>query len=263
MKPDIVMQYCVYNDYPVFRANLAKYRDKVNKVILYPSRHHGFRDFEEFSKEQIKETWVTPVPIDYANEDWRQAETIPALEHVESEWIWFREQDFFVDDWDKFYDDMDRLMETNDIFGWMQNDNVPYVHPCCLFIKRELLDRTSKDFSAHPEITESDHFGMITKDVAGLGARLTSLQDEGYENWVNAFHMQGLTYPYQNWSQDRIFGVTNPESFFVYNYYSRKQPVELHPEYIKLSQEIEDYMIRHENMGMTNIETSKWKEFFI
>ena len=93
------------------------------------------------SKQQIKETWVDPVTIDYSVEDWRQAETTPCLKHLAGDWVWFREQDFFVEDWDKFYEDVDKLCKTSDMFGWWQ-ESQNFIHPCCLFIKRELLNKT-------------------------------------------------------------------------------------------------------------------------
>jgi len=261
MKPDVVMQWCVYNDYPVFRNHIQKYRDRMGKIIIYPSRHHGFIDLESFSKEQVKETWVDPVKIDYGVEDWRQAETVPALQHVTSDWIWFREQDFFVDHWDKFYDDVERLMTQCDMFGWEHKSAFSYIHPCCLFIKRELLEKTKKDFRAHPEIDGSDHFAMITKDVRDLGAKIIRLQDVGYETWVNDFHMAGLTYPYQNWGFERVFGVGNIDAFFAYNYFSRLQSVEQHPKYLELSYELEDYMKRNKGMRDVIPETSPWRKF--
>jgi len=50
MNVDIVTQYCIYNDYPIWRHNMLKYRDRVKKIILYPSRHHGVIDLESFEK---------------------------------------------------------------------------------------------------------------------------------------------------------------------------------------------------------------------
>lgn len=258
---DILTQWCVFNDYPIFRHHIGKYRHLFGKVILYPSRHHGFRDLEGFAKSVFKETWVESVQIDYGTEDWRQAETIPLLPHSDAEWIWFREQDFFVDDWDKFFEDASRLQEEADVFGWWHGSQFPYVHPCCLFIKRELLEQTNKDFRAHPEIPGCDHFAMITRDAERLGAKIVKLQDIGYKNWKNAFHLAGLTYPYQNWSTDRIFGVGNIEAFTAYNYYSREF-VDLSPEYIDLSREIEDYLVRHKLSTPVEKIVEKWKPFF-
>jgi len=262
-KIDIIEQICVFCDYPHHRANLKKYRDRINKIILYPSRHHGFRDFEGFLKEQIKETWAEPVEIDFSTEDWRQAETTPLLKYSDAEWLWFREADFFVDDWDKFYTDVDKLLKTSDMFGWYQYSHFKggFVHPCCNFIKRELFEKTQKDFKAHPEIDGCDHFAMLTRDAEKLGAKIVKLQDIGYKDWENAFHLGGMSYPAQNWGSDRIFGVGNKEAFFVYNYFSRQVP-DQHPEYLKLSYEIEDYMKRNEGMSEVDPLTSRFRKFY-
>src|SRR5258708_16000784 len=94
---DLISQLCVYCDYPLMRQHFEHYRNQYNKIILYPSRQHGYLDLESFLKENIKETWVERVPVDYGKEDWRQAETIPCLAHSNAEWIRFAEADFFAD----------------------------------------------------------------------------------------------------------------------------------------------------------------------
>ena len=104
MNIDIISQICIYNDYPIFRQLLTKYRDKFNKIILYPSRHHGVIDCEQFLRKVFPETWVTGHKIDWTTApDWRQAETEPCLELSNSEWVLFMEQDFFCDDCYSFF----------------------------------------------------------------------------------------------------------------------------------------------------------------
>lgn len=217
-KIDVISQICVYVDYPLYREFLKKYRDKFNKIILYPSRHHGVVDLEDYLKETIPETWVKPVEIDYGKEDWRQAETMPCLEYSGAEWILFLEQDFFCDDWDKLWEDVEKAMQEADLIGWWNETHFPYVHPCFLLIKRELLDKTNKDFSAHPEINGGDHFAMITHDAQELGATIVKLQDLGWTEPEHAMHLGGLTYPYQNFDGDNtIIGCKYPDAFYTYN----------------------------------------------
>lgn len=263
MNIDIITQYCIYNDYPIWRRNMQKYRDRVRKIILYPSRHHGVIDLESFAKEAFPETWVEPVPIDYGVEDWRQAETDPCLKHSDAEWIWFTEQDFFVKNWDKFYDDIEKGMKTHDMIGWWNPTHFPYMHPCCLFMKRDLFEATTKDFKAHPEIPGCDHFAMLTRQAETLNAKILTLQDLGYKNWDDAFHLGGLTYPYQNWKGDGTdhFGVGNVEAFYVYNYWSRYTPVMQTLEYANLSVEIE--MALRDRFPEVRPAENKWAKYFI
>ena len=260
---DIISQICIFNDNPLFRQFLTKYRNKFNKIILYASRHHGVIDLEDFWREQVKETWIS-TNIDWTtpNIDWREVETLPCLEQSNSEWILFMEADFFVDDWDKLWDDIEKVMGEGDLIGWWNETNFPYIHPCFLLIKRELLDRTKKDFRAHPEIDGCDHFAMITRDTQELGAKIVKLQDLGWKEWENAFHMGGLTYPYQNWKGDGtdIFGVASPEAFMVYNYLMRQAPVAQDPAFISLSEEIE--VVLREKFPVMNLDNNRWTKFF-
>lgn len=219
-KPDIIMQWCVYVDFPFWRLWLKKYRAKFNKVILYPSRQHGVIDLEHYIEEQVPETWITGDVINWTEPglDWRQREVTPCLQEIESDWILFMEADFFCDNWDKLFLDIEKAMETADMIGWWSPSVFPYIHPCFLLIKRELLNKTNKDFRAHPEIDGSDHFAMITRDTEKLGAKIVKLQDLGWTEPEHAFHLGGLTYPYQDFKGDEtIIGCKYPEMFATYN----------------------------------------------
>lgn len=264
MKIDILTQYCIYNDYPLFRLNLARYRDHFNKVILYPSRHHGVIDLEAFAKKTIQETWVDPVAIDYGVEDWRQAETTPMLQHSDGDWLLFMEQDFFVDNWEKLFTDVEKEIENGaDAIGWWNETAFPYLHPCFFLLKREMFEKTQKDFRAHPEIPGCDHFAMLTRDVERLGGKIVTLQSLGWENWKNAFHLGGLTYVYQDWKDDGSgsFGVGNPEAFFVYNYWSRHANVLQNTRYLDLSVKVENHL--RTKFLTVHLRSSDWKRFFI
>lgn len=263
MNIDILSQVCVFNEYPLWRSMLTKYRTLFKKIILYPSRHHGFIDEEVFMREVFPETWINNHYIDWAKApDWRQEETMPLIEQSDAEWVLFLEQDFFVDNWDKLWKDIEKAMEYSDAIGWWNQTAFPYLHPCFLLIKREVLNRTKMDFSAHPEIPGCDHFAMITRDLEAMGAMITKLQDLGWINWLNAFHLGGITYPYQNWKGDGtdVFGVGNIPAFYAYNEASRKVDIEKDLQYLNLSLKIKEELEKQ----FPNIkETSKeWNHFF-
>lgn len=219
---------------------------------------------EEFLRRTFPETWVTGHIIDWTtpNIDWRQAETEPCIELSDSEWILFLEQDFFTDDWDKLWKDVEEAMKTADMLGWWNQTAFPYIHPCFLLIKRELLDKTKKDFRAHPEINGADHFSMITHEAQELKAKIITLQELGYKEWEDAFHGGGYTYPMQNWRGDGsdIFGVANPEAYYAYLYWARQAPVEQSPEYCKLSLEIENRL--KELFPIFRPYNNRWVKFF-
>lgn len=265
MKPDLLLQWCVYADYPLYRAWAAKYRNKFNKIIIYPSRQHGVVDLEEFAKRVFPETWVERENIDYGVTDWRQGETEPLLKHVESDWIYFSEQDFFCKNWDKFFEDIERESKTSDMMGLWNPTHFPYVHPSCLLIKTEVFNMTNKDFRAHPEINGADHFSMITRDVIDRGGlRIRTLQNMGYDADMHpdadCFHLGGLTYVYQDFKgKDTVFGVKSPEAFMTYNYQIRQLDIEQNPEFLGLSQDIENILLDKLNMSPRD---NEWTKFF-
>lgn len=254
-KPDIVVQWCVHCDYPLFRKFIEKYRDRFGKVILYPSRQHGSVDLEAFAKENFDVTWVEPVEIDYGVEDWRQAETIPCLAHVTSDWVWFMEQDFFTDDWNRLFKEIDKAVEQDyDMIGLWNPTHYPYVHPCFLLMKTELLEETNKDFSAHPDINGCDHFAMLTRDAENLGAKIFKFE----EQWPYLMHLGGLTYPFQNWKGNGKdhFGVKSPQAYYVYLNEARKADVPQSPEYLARSAEIEKELKKR--YPEVNLEDNEW-----
>lgn len=262
MSIDVISQICVYCDYPLWREMITKHRDKFEKVILYPSKQHGTLDLENFWLNNFKETWVTREPIDYGVEDWRQAETEPLIAQSNAEWLWFMEADFFVTDWDKLFKNFEEAMKTDDLIGCWSPSQFPYMHPCCLLIRRELFDKTNKDFRAHPEILGSDHFAMITRDAERLGAKITKLEDLGYKEWKDYFHLGGLTYTFQDWKGNGKdhFGMKNKQAYYVYLYQASKAKVPQSPEYLKQSKEIEKVL--WQEFRSLKLENNEWNEFF-
>lgn len=261
-RPDIVMQYCVFCDYPLWREWLKKYRDKFAKVILYPSKQHGTTDLEDFARKVIPETWVERPSIDYGKQDWRQAETDPCIALSDSEWILFMEQDFFCSDWDRLFGDMEKAMKEADMFGVWNASHFPYMHPCFLLIRRSTLDKTRKDFSAHPETPGSDHFAMLTRDAEKLGARLIKLEDYGYKEWEDYYHLGGLTYTFQDWKGNGkdVFGMKSPEAYYVYLHFAENADVEQSPEYLKQAKEIQDTL--KGKYAHLDIENNVWTKFY-
>lgn len=268
MSIDVISQVCQYVDFPLWRAWIKKYRGKFNEVICYPSKQHGTLDLEEYWKQNFKENFVRDHVIDWTTPgiDWRQVECDPCVKRSKAEWIWFQEADFFCKDWDKLFKDIEKAMETSDMIGLWNETHFPYVHPSCLLIKREMLDKTSKDFSAHPEINGADHFAMLTKEVQDLGGKITTLQDMGYNCDMSpdadCFHLGSMTYTYQDWDggteNDRI-GARSPEAFMVYNHWMRKES-DLDPRFVQMSIDIENFF--KSRFPDLDLENNEWVKFF-
>jgi hypothetical protein len=108
------------------------------------------------------------------------------------------EQDFILAD-------KDILLREGDVLGFKEEGRI---HPGFLKVKRSLIDKTSKDFTAYPD-EGMDHFGKFVKELEGLTDDFTFLGKEYYH------HMAGLT---QNYRLEYVGDVANykPQEFEVY-----------------------------------------------
>lgn len=262
---DVVNQWCCYNDYPIFRYWMEKYKRNFKKIILFPSRHHGVIDLEDFHKKHISNvTWVKETDIDWTEPgiDWRQVETERCLKYSDADWILFIEQDFMVKDWELLFGILQKTMKNYEMIGWWNNTAYPYMHPCFLLIKRELLEKTRKDFRAHPEIIGADHFANITRDVEANNGRILKLQNMGFKQLENAFHLGGLTYVYQDWvkSGKSVDRAVSPMLLYIYNYWSTQAPVFQNNEYIELAKKVSKVL--EARYPAVNPENNTYTKFF-
>ena len=267
MNCDLLMQWSIFCDYPIFRMHMKRYFEKrFNKILFYPSNHNRDHSFRPFLEKVIDDKhWLKPEPINWTEPgiDWRQSETIPLIEASDSEWIFITEPDFFCKDWDIFLNMVEDEMKTANMIGWMNMTNFHYIHPSCFFIKRSMLEKTSKDFRAHPEVGGSDHFATVTRDVEKVGGKIVTLKEMGLIDWEDFFHLGGLTQNYieMNENPETYDSFVRPELFYIYNYWSRKADVEQSPEYLTLSKAVERKLL--DTKGITiNPEENKWSIFF-
>ena len=59
------------------------------------------------------------------------------------------------------------------------------MHPCCIFIKRQLLQKTSRNFGIIPNV--ADHFSIIQREIEALQVPIYHLE-KGYK------HLNGLSH---------------------------------------------------------------------
>ena len=118
------------------------------------------------------------------NNDWRNVAINHALlQSYNAEWIWFTEQDFIIKDSTYFWGTVYMADDNGAEFIAVKESD--RIHPCCMFIKRSLLARTSREFSANPPLY--DHFGKLTQEVEKLGPKAHFI-DKGWQ------HMAGLSH---------------------------------------------------------------------
>lgn len=162
MKIDLLCVWPDVVDYPLFRRFLQTERKRFHKVfIVWTQTNWDFplvKKFVEASLSKSKITFLESEPVK-AGQDWRSVATNTALKVSDSEWVYFTEQDFTP--LAGFWKEVEDLVKRTEVFGRFQGDRL---HPSCLFIKRSLLDKTSRDFGAYPE-SGLDHFGKVQQQI--------------------------------------------------------------------------------------------------
>lgn len=271
IRPDLLITWHESADYPVFRATLAKHRDSFGKIIIYLSKHFREPVYSKFFKESLADlgniVFLDPIEYKYGEEDWRNVSTRYMLKFSDSEWVCSVEQDFFAKDWTNLLTKTEEAMRKSDMVGWVNQTRFPYIHPSYWFIRRSLLEKTSKDFSPHPEINGADHFAMITYDVQEKEGRIITLQDMGFNTEVSlpeetdCFHQGGLNQNYLTFGQDNWFETLHrKELFYIYNYYSMGADVKQDPRFMELMIKVDRAL--QEKFPEISPEKSKWRKFY-
>lgn len=177
--PDLIVCWPRHMDFPLWRTQLHRDRDRFSKVlVVFTDMNVAGLDYREFIKDAMKEDDVMFLDNDpvSGDQDWRNVATNKALLYSDSEWVFFTEQDFFWNQgfWNEVFkkDNEYKVVKVGD-----------RVHPCCIIIKRSLLDNTCLDFSVIRDV--SDHFSRIQNDLSHLFVQVIP-----EKFWI---HMGGLS----------------------------------------------------------------------
>lgn len=228
MEINAILVWPRHLDYPLWRAKLPTFRNRLEKVVIVFSDMGTVDDYRNFVKEELKHQNVTFIDSRRAEagEDWRNNATNLGLVHIKGDWVWFTEPDFIITDPGSFWDFVkEGLKYPADAFIYLEGDRP---HPACWFTKREALEGTRKNFSVIPD--QADHFWLIHHDLEANGAGISyfSAKDSFY-------HLNGLS---QNMHLLKTEGVPNfrPERFWQYVQDCWDCGVKLHPDFISLTQ---------------------------
>lgn len=202
MKPDIVIAWPISCDYPLWRQMIRDNRAKFNNVIIVFTKTHYGEDYRLFvagAMQQDNCVFLDNLPV-AGHQDWRNVAVNHGLSFSTSEWVWFTEEDFLPQA--GFWETIEELKGNNAI-GIMEGSRV---HPACLFVKREIINKTKKDFGVVPG--KADHFYRFTKQVE----EITPINKIPARLWE---HMNGLS---QNYSMAYNGQKANyhPEQFLQY-----------------------------------------------
>lgn len=192
MKPDLLTVWPRHTDFSLWRQFIRDNRDHFAKVIIVFSNMKTEGDFRQFIQDAMAQDRITFVENDEVpgHRDWRDVAVNKGLKYSDAEWIWFTEEDFFPKE--GFWDDVDKSVDffKHQVFGVFQEGRL---HPCCIFIKRSLLDQTNKNFGVVRD--QLDHFGLIQQDLRDMHIPIGILpNDPDYvKGSPHYHHMNGLS----------------------------------------------------------------------
>lgn len=265
MKKSLLVTQISNCDYPLYRQWLEKYHLWFDEIIIYFDISFRFPIFSSFIQSSLSHLpdmeFIDPIEFDRETRDWRDTSTNEMLKHATGDWVISIEQDWFTKDWDRLLETSEKMMNQFDLFGWWNETNSPYIHPAFWFMKREALEKTSKDFSPHPEINGADHFSTITQEALKNGLKVGKIQDFGYETNVltpektDAFHLGGVNQNFLNGLTDG-YNFHRGELFNIYNYETLKVKP-LHPIYEEMVQKLAVKL-----NGMYPEVDKNWEQFF-
>lgn len=216
MKPDVIVCWPRNCDYPLWRQFIRDNRERFAKVIVAFTEHDGF-DYSGFVREAMADDNVTFLDSYRSiDRDWRDQAVNDALNLSTAEWVWFTEQDFFITDPSRFWDEVEGLHFTNDAMGWMEPGG--RWHPSCLFVRRSAIEETPRYFGPVPV----DHFWTFGRQL--LVWHLTPGRWE---------HMQGLSQNHYLVDNDIVPGRFREDVFAKYIATSLLVSVPLHPDWAR------------------------------
>jgi hypothetical protein len=190
---DVIVCWPNSIDFPLWRKFIKEHLDFFNKVIIAFTETNSGIDYTQFVQEALLEECVNGdkfvflFPETGPGEDWRNVAVNAALEESNASWVWFTEQDLFVLS-PSFWSIMALRALEYDAIGYKEGSRV---HPACLFVKREFINKTGRNFG----IVEGklDHFGRFYFDLRHVGAKICTLKynDQGEGTF---YHMNGLSH---------------------------------------------------------------------
>ncbi|MCL4416269.1 MAG: hypothetical protein M1365_06175 [Actinobacteria bacterium] len=143
MKPIVLIVWPRHADFPICRYNLKRFRNYFQDIYIAFSEHHMGEDYSNFIRENVDAKFIDAVITQ--DGDWRNDAinqlllVIPPCEH-----ILFLEQDFLIRD-ESFFKTL--FKDDHDFIYYRENDRK---HPAFMLVKKELIDKTRKNFSACP-----------------------------------------------------------------------------------------------------------------
>jgi len=121
------------------------------------------------------------------NGEWRDVAVNAMIERSDADWVWFTEQDFLIHD--RYFWTVTNGVASQGarMLGVKRDERW---HPCCLFVRREDVERTSRYFGPTP----IDHFWSFGQELVKARVPKADL-----DAWLSTTytHMAGLSRNHQ------------------------------------------------------------------
>lgn len=209
IKPDVCLVWPKHVDYPLFRRQLSQMRQYFDNVYICMSEHYRLLDIEPFLREHLID--CTFVDVKYGVQDWRSRAVKSVLELVQSDYVFFLEQDFLFGHTFHMPNILLYLNYHSDVFvGYKEGERV---HPAFAVVKRHDIHRTNKDFAAYPD-QGLDHFGVFFQELCNV-IKFVDIRELGFQEGKDFYHMAGLTQNYNCFLDHQPF--YKPNEFLTYN----------------------------------------------
>lgn len=222
IKPDVLVTWPTGCDYPLFRLNMKLWEPLINDVVV-GFYDHGVPDYSLFIIENFPQGEFTKSAE--TGPAWRERAVEKELEKSFAETVIFTEQDFFFKDTRSLKICLEALQRF-DTVGIQQGSRL---HPCFILTKRELVEKTSKDFSVRGE--HKDHFFQFGKEIREVGSFI-DLPGLGLFEGRDWYHLSSLTWNLFRIKDNNPSEMHNLADFMVYNYFSRTAKVPQDPRWL-------------------------------
>jgi hypothetical protein len=190
LEADLILCWPNSADYPLFRDFLLTHKKGFKKIIIVFTQTNSGRDWSQFVMESLlaydiekQFVFIKSYKVK-AHEDWRNVAVNKASEKSSAKWVWFIEQDLFILD-QAFWTEILKAQENSDVIGYM--DGKTRLHPSNLWVKRSVIDKTSKDFGIVPD--KLDHFAKFFNSLQLIGSKIMLIKENEY-----FYHMNGLSH---------------------------------------------------------------------
>lgn len=222
IRPAVLFVQPKHLDYPVWRYNLERFRDYFDSVWIALSDHwvEG-QDLSNFVRAKLQ--WCNFLEFKRSRDDWRDDAINALLDKVDTEYVLFMEQDFLIKD-NAFFEKV--FVKPHDFIYYKEDQRI---HPSFALVKRSVVDKTSRDFSAQPP---GDHFYNFFNELPpGI-----NIEELGVKNKEDYVHMAGTSQNYRNFEYGDPF--YHPNNFLYFNWLNLQFP-DQHPGFYQVQLALE------------------------